>query len=91
MLVTPWCVNLVLMPAVGSELAYDTQGPKRLLDFPAGRLELVSSALDDLGTIASCSLFSPMQAFADQAAAEATAADVMTALFKPASDATTPG
>ena len=50
-----------------------------------------SSALDDLGTIASCSLFSPMQAFADQTAAEATAADVMTALFEPASDATAPG
>jgi [NiFe] hydrogenase assembly HybE family chaperone len=90
-LVTPWCMNLVLMPAVDSELAYDTQGPKRLLDFPTGRLELVSSALDGLGTIASCSLFSPMQAFADQAAAEATAADVMTALFEPASDATAPG
>jgi len=40
-LVTPWCMNLVLMPAVSSELAYDTQSPKRLLDFPAGRLELV--------------------------------------------------
>jgi [NiFe] hydrogenase assembly HybE family chaperone len=90
-LVTPWCMNLVLVPAFGSELAHDAQGTKRLLDFPAGQFEFVSSPLDDLGTIATCSLFSPMQAFADQAAAEATAAEVMTALFEPNPDTTAPG
>ena len=90
-LVTPWCMNLVLIPAAGSALAQDPHGTKRLLDFPAGRFELVASPVDDLGTIATCSLFSPMQAFADQATAEATAAAVITSLFEPDPDAAASG
>lgn len=86
-LVTPWCMNLMLVPAPGSELAVGGQGASRLLDLPAGRFELLVSELDGVGTIAACSLFSPMHAFADQEAAEATAAVVMVSLFEPAADA----
>jgi [NiFe] hydrogenase assembly HybE family chaperone len=85
-LVTPWCMNLVLVPAAGSELAVDREGASRRLDLPAGRFELLVSELDGVGTIATCSLFSPMHAFADQAAAEATAAAVMAGLFEPATE-----
>jgi [NiFe] hydrogenase assembly HybE family chaperone len=86
-LVTPWCMNLVLVPAPGSALAAGGPGASRLLDLPAGRFELLVSGLDGVGTIAACSLCSPMHAFADQVAAEATAAAVMVSLFEPAADA----
>jgi [NiFe] hydrogenase assembly HybE family chaperone len=84
-LVTPWCMNLVLVPAADSGLASAGPGTSPVLDFPAGRFEFVVSELDDFGPIAACSLFSPMQDFADQAAAEATATAVMQALFTPES------
>ena len=89
-LVTPWCMNLVLVPAAGSVLAQDAPGTIRLLDFPAGRFELTASDVDGVGAIAACSLFSPMHAFADQAAAETTALEVMTELFEPTAPGATP-
>jgi len=82
-LVTPWCMNLVLVPALGSRLAQAPEGAVEVLDFPAGAFEFTVSVLDGLGSIAACSLFSPMQLFADQPAAEATAAAVMAGLFEP--------
>jgi [NiFe] hydrogenase assembly HybE family chaperone len=88
-LVTPWCMNLVLVPAGGPDLAGDEEGASRRLDLPAGRFELLVSELDGVGTIATCSLFSPMHAFADQAAAAATAAAVMVGLFEPAAEGST--
>ena len=90
-LVTPWCMNLVLVPAVGSDLARDAEGMTWALSFPAGRFEFLVSTVEGLGTIAACSLFSPMHAFADQAAAEATAAAVMTTLFQSAEEPGGPG
>ncbi|NBC15329.1 MAG: [NiFe]-hydrogenase assembly chaperone HybE [Gammaproteobacteria bacterium] len=89
-LVTPWCMNLVLVPAAGSALAQDAGGTTRLLDFPAGRFELTASDVDGVGAMATCSLFSPMHAFADQAAAEATALEVMTELFEPTAPGAAP-
>jgi [NiFe] hydrogenase assembly HybE family chaperone len=89
-LVTPWCMNLVLVPAAGSTLAQDAEGTTRLLDFPAGRFELTASDVEGIGTMATCSLFSPMHAFGDQAAAETTAREVMSELFEPTLPGVTP-
>jgi [NiFe] hydrogenase assembly HybE family chaperone len=86
-LVTPWSMNLVMVPGRGADLASAGPGASRLLDLPAGRFEFLVSELDGVGTIAACSLFSPMHAFADQAAAEATAAAAMVSLFEPATGA----
>lgn len=85
-LVTPWCMNLVLVPALGSTLAQAQAGSVEVLDFPAGAFEFTVSVLDGFGSIATCSLFSPMQRFADQPAAEAAAGAVMVGLFEPAAE-----
>ena len=82
-LITPWCMNLVLVPAPGSALAAAPAGATRRIDFPAGGFEFALSDLDGVGSFAACSLFSPMQDFADQAAAEDTAAAVLAELLTP--------
>jgi [NiFe] hydrogenase assembly HybE family chaperone len=82
-LITPWCMNLVLIPAPGSGFVPGPTGSKQVLELPAGAFELIASEEPDIGPFAACSLFSPMQQFADQAAALATAEAVMQQLFEP--------
>lgn len=81
-LITPWCMNLVLVPAAGSDSA--DVGNNVVLALPAGRFELLRSHEPGIGAFAACSLFSPMHEFADQGAAVATAESVMAQLFEPA-------
>jgi [NiFe] hydrogenase assembly HybE family chaperone len=75
-LVTPWFMNLVLAP-VSSFAA--TQS----VVFPCGAIEFRLSDLPGFGPMAMCSLFSPMQEFADQHGAIATAQAALDALFDP--------
>jgi [NiFe] hydrogenase assembly HybE family chaperone len=82
-LITPWCMNLVVVPAPGSTYAAAGEGTTLRLAFPAGRFDFIVSSVEDLGPFAACSLFSPMHGFADQAGAEAVAAEVLAELFTP--------
>lgn len=83
-LVTPWCMNLLLVPAPGSARTPGLLGTKQVLELPAGAFELTASVEDAIGPFAACPLFSPMDDFADQAGAVATAESIMAALFEPA-------
>jgi [NiFe] hydrogenase assembly HybE family chaperone len=82
-LLTPWCMNLVLLPGPGAARRPGSAGSTQRLVLPAGTFELVASHEAGVGAFAACSLFSPMHGFADQAAAVATAEAVMQALFAP--------
>ena len=82
-LITPWCMNLVLVPRRGSVHTLGPTGAKQSIELPAGRYELLASAADGVGPFAACSLFSPMNDFADQASAVAAAEAVIAALFEP--------
>lgn len=84
MLLTPWCMNLVRIPGPGSGFLPGSVGSKQIVGFPAGEFEFIASEEEGIGAFAACSMFSPMQGFADQAAALATAEAVMAALFEPA-------
>jgi len=75
-LVTPWFMNLVLAP-VSSFSA--TQS----VAFPCGAIEFRTSDLPGFGPMAMCSLFSPIEEFADQLGAIATAQAALDALFDP--------
>lgn len=77
-LITPWVMKLMALPLLKSELIKQT----RSWQFPSGEYRFEYDNIDGLGECYSCSLFSPMQAFADQAAARATAEAVMQALFE---------
>ncbi|MET0089552.1 MAG: [NiFe]-hydrogenase assembly chaperone HybE [Candidatus Thiodiazotropha sp.] len=75
-LVTPWFMNLMMLPgsADWQELRVGSKVKHR---FPSGCYEFTVGDEPGIGRYQGCSLFSPMQAFEDQAAAVATAAEVM--------------
>ncbi|MGO3927710.1 [NiFe]-hydrogenase assembly chaperone HybE [Rhodopseudomonas pseudopalustris] len=80
--VTPWFMNLVRIPAPGS--AADAQhGAVVSRALPAGVLDFTIGLLDGFGPVESCSLFSPMFGFADQQAAETTARAALAAVLDP--------
>lgn len=72
-LVTPWFMNLVLAPAGSCE----TQS----VAFPSGAIAFGRSDLPGFEPVLMCSLFSPMQGFADQDAALATALAALDGVF----------
>ena len=74
-LVTPWFMNLMLLPQIADVFSEENPrvGDKRKIQLPAGQVEFIVGHEDGLGFSLSCSLFSPMFEFADQAAAEETA------------------
>ena len=79
MVITPWFLNVIFIPPTGTpELAPATRVPR---EFPAGRLEFVTSHLDGVGPMESCSLFSPMNEFRDMPHALEVARDAAQALF----------
>ena len=84
-LVTPWFMNLVLMPRVVAAWQPIGERESRHHVFPAGVFEFIGAREPALGDYQACSLFSPMFEFTDQAEARATALAALDALFDPAS------
>lgn len=82
-LITPWCMNLMLV-SEGDEWSELMPGSKQQQTLPSGVYEFVVAEEPGIGRYQSCSLFSPMFEFADQAAAVATAEAVMVAVMNPA-------
>ncbi len=80
-LVTPWCMNLVLAPCDPRAWPAVAPGATRRFDFPAGPFDFVGARDEAAGEYLVCSLFSPMAAFADQASARAVAACARAALL----------
>lgn len=79
-LVTPWSLNLVLMPGDGPWKALPAGG-ERIAVMPAGRFRFIAGTDEELGEYHACSLFSPALEFADHEAACATAEASLVALF----------
>lgn len=90
-LVSPWCMNLVLVPVGDSSRRPGPVGSKQSIPLPAGAVELIAAEDPRLGPFAACSLFSPMDDFPDQGTARATAEAVMAGLFAPAEASLAPG
>lgn len=75
-LVTPWFMNLMLMPRANAATPAPA-GTKSLVALPGGAFEFIQAHDDALGPYRLCSLFSPMFEFADQDAAVATAREIL--------------
>ncbi|BDI04771.1 [NiFe]-hydrogenase assembly chaperone HybE [Sphaerotilus microaerophilus] len=96
-LVTPWFMNLLRLPVqpladlAGAAAAGCLQVGRDALRAVGGSepLYFVGAQEDRLGHYEQCSLYSPMFHFADQAAAVATAAEVMKLLRTPATASVT--
>lgn len=82
-LITPWFMNLVLLPATGTPWISLASGKQCDLNFPSGGYRFTADSATELGEYLSCQLFSPMSHFPDQAtartAANAALAAVVTA------------
>ncbi len=75
-LVTPWFMNLMLLPARGARWTHMALGAKRWHTFPSGSYELFGSEEEGIGEYHYFSLFSPMGGFVapDEARSVAEAA-----------------
>lgn len=72
-LITPWCMNLMLFPHPDSAWLSLSAGHQFEQTFPSGSFMFTLATEPQLGAYAQCSLFSPMFEFEDQAAALAAA------------------
>jgi [NiFe] hydrogenase assembly HybE family chaperone len=83
-LVTPWCINLMLLPGdslEASRWAALPSGAKVKRQFPAGAFEFTIGAEEALGPYQMCSLFSPVLEFETQEAALLTAEAALEVMF----------
>jgi [NiFe] hydrogenase assembly HybE family chaperone len=84
--VTPWFMNIVLAPLEQAESAAPVLGTTVRRALPAASFDFTVGTLDGLGHIESCSLFSPMHEFADQASAHVAAEAALAAVCDPQFD-----
>lgn len=80
-LITPWFMNLMLLPDEGDDWQQLQIGDKQLHQLPSGPYEFILGEEPGIGRYQMCSLFSPVFEFADQATAVATAEAVMEGLM----------
>jgi len=83
-MVTPWCINLMLLPRDTSGWTSLPQGRKLRYAFPAGEYEFISSRDDAVGEYQMCSLISPVLELPDHATACQVAELARAALLDPA-------
>jgi len=84
-LITPWFMNLVLLPSATGGWCRLPAGTQFKQEFPFGGFMFTVANEARLGVYAQCSLFSPMFQFQDQAAAVAAAQSALNALLTPPS------
>jgi [NiFe] hydrogenase assembly HybE family chaperone len=81
--ITPWFLNLFLLPGGGSLWSDLASGDRVRIPFPVGELEFIAD-YDPGGDIPAyqyCPLFAPVSQFATHAAAQAAAEEALSALF----------
>jgi [NiFe] hydrogenase assembly HybE family chaperone len=78
--ITPWFMNLVLVPGAIESWQSVAPGLRLFRKFPSGDFAFLGSNEPEVGEFQSCSLFSPMAQFADQAGAREVACAALEAL-----------
>jgi [NiFe] hydrogenase assembly HybE family chaperone len=79
--ITPWFMNLVLVPGAAGSWQSVAPGQRLFRNFPSGDFAFLGSDEPEVGEFQSCSLFSPMAQFADQAGARDVAHAALAALL----------
>ena len=83
-MVTPWCINLMLLPREREGWTSLPQGKTLRYRFPAGDYDFISSRDDTVGEYQMCSLISPVLELPDHATAREVARLARAALLDPA-------
>lgn len=82
--VTPWCLQLMLLPGRGTLWEDIPAGERRQVGFPAGTIEFIADAGEsDLPAFQYCPLIAPVTAIADMASARQAAEDAMLVIMTP--------
>jgi [NiFe] hydrogenase assembly HybE family chaperone len=81
-MITPWFMNLMLLPVRHDEDGDLQEGSKQVHVFPSGHYEFINGKEEGVGSFQVCSLFSPMQEFKDQQSAVDTANIVLDELME---------
>lgn len=81
-LLTPWFMNLILLPPDADAWPDEVIGDSRSFVFPSGSYDFLLGEQDGIGRYRCCSLFSPVFEFSDQTVAVATAEAIMAELFE---------
>lgn len=82
-LVTPWGINLLQLPAPDAPFEPARADAVIEVALPGAVMPFMPARLDTLGEFRMCSLFSPAQQFADQDTALAAARETLRLLFEP--------
>jgi [NiFe] hydrogenase assembly HybE family chaperone len=80
-LITPWFMNLILLPAADVDSGID-QGHRINACFPSGDIEFTAAQDEELGLYFSAVLFSTVADIPDHTTAREIAAEVMKGLFE---------
>jgi len=80
-LITPWFMNLILLPGADVSAGVD-QGHKINACFPCGDIEFTAAQDEELGLYFSAVLFSTVADIPDQATARELATEVMKGMFE---------
>jgi [NiFe] hydrogenase assembly HybE family chaperone len=72
-LVTPWAMNLMLLPASAATWVGAPEGRRLMIRYPAGEFAFLGGSEDEIGEYLVCPLFASMAQFADQETARLTA------------------
>jgi [NiFe] hydrogenase assembly HybE family chaperone len=82
-LVTPWFMNVMMLPGRGAHWLRLPTGTKHHWRLPYAAIEFMVGYEESLGEYHLCSLYSPTLQFSDQEAARATARAAMDTLMSP--------
>jgi len=83
-LITPWFMNLVMLPLREADKTGLKAGEKTQWRFPGETVEFMSSPLPKFGWIQSAALYSSVSGFASQDAAREVAREALNRLLEPA-------
>lgn len=83
-LITPWAINLILMPGGGRAFRALWPGDTQWWRFPSGAFEFLGNREHGLGAYQMHTLYAPALQFMTQEAARQAAHGAMEALFEPA-------
>ena len=82
-LISPWFLNLIILPAADEDWSTLHPGAKEVISFPSGDYEFIHNTREMVGGYKACSLFSPMGDFTSQLQAVEVGRAIMSALFQP--------
>jgi len=80
--ITPWSMNIALLPKDPGAQPTGAIGATRDVAFPSGVYGFLAARLDDFGALETCNLISPMEDFDDQDIARLTAESALEGLFE---------